>query len=243
MKKRLKTDPDFRRLSQIRDGSTVRFKVSAIEELARQLGEASDQGLPLAPISEDGSLGSDDFKVPTLEDKKEAQENRGRRPAETSIRPKKMLCSRWRMSQNHPRRSRPASSPPETHGNGQGHVGQFRLPGKSRRQLKGLSDSSTGSTDSDVRLDGKGKKPKNDEAAVPTEEIALDFSGPGSAVIKGGSSAKLSAPKAGGSSGKLAADASKHAPKPPADSSEFELSLDADGGGGGGGVMTSQTQE
>ena len=39
MKKRLKTDPDFKRLSQIRDGSTVRFKLAAIEELARQLNQ------------------------------------------------------------------------------------------------------------------------------------------------------------------------------------------------------------
>ena len=43
---------------------------------------------------------------------------------------------------------------------------------------KGMSDSSAGSSDSDVRLDGGKKKPKPDEAAVPTEEIALDFSGP-----------------------------------------------------------------
>ena len=35
MKKRLKTDPDFKKLSQIRDGSSVRFKASAIDELGR----------------------------------------------------------------------------------------------------------------------------------------------------------------------------------------------------------------
>ena len=91
--------------------------------------------------------------------------------------------------------------------------------------------------DSDVRLEPgkpvakKPKKPKDskDEAeVVPTEEIALDLSGPGSAVIKGGSSAKLSAPK---SSGKLSSssDSGKSLANPGmGDSSEFELSLDAD---------------
>jgi len=81
-------------------------------------------------------------------------------------------------------------------------------------------------SDSDVRLDAsKPKKGKGDES-VPTEEIALDFSGPGSAIIKGGSSAKLSAPK---SSGKLTSDGPKGPAKHGAgDSSEFELSLDAD---------------
>src|SRR6516162_4266121 len=72
MKKRLKTDPDFRRLSQIRDGSTVRFKLSAIEELARQLGMASDQDLPMKPLASDEPPGSDDFKVPGLEGKKKS---------------------------------------------------------------------------------------------------------------------------------------------------------------------------
>jgi hypothetical protein len=97
-----------------------------------------------------------------------------------------------------------------------------------------MSDSSasgsSGKPDSDVKLEGKAKKSKSDESVVPTEEIALDFSGPGSAVIKGGSSAKLSAPKPP-SSGKLSAsDTGKSSTKSPStgDSSEFELSLDAD---------------
>lgn len=84
------------------------------------------------------------------------------------------------------------------------------------------------SGDSDVRLEGSKKKPTKDAAVIPTEEISLDFSGPGSAVIKGGSSAKLSAPK---SSTKLPKpDSSKNLAKPPGtgDSSEFELSLDSD---------------
>ena len=98
---------------------------------------------------------------------------------------------------------------------------------------KAASGSDSSSGDSDVRLEvAKMPKKKNttsDPEAIPTEEIALD-AGPSSAVIKGGSSAKLSAPK---SSGKLSAgtDSGKKslANKPgTGDSSEFELSLDAD---------------
>lgn len=92
------------------------------------------------------------------------------------------------------------------------------------------SDSSSG--DSDVRLEvskmPKNKKGSSEPEAIPTEEIALD-AGPSSAVIKGGSSAKLSAPK---SSGKLSAGSgvskSLSQKSPTGDSSEFELSLDAD---------------
>jgi hypothetical protein len=70
-------------------------------------------------------------------------------------------------------------------------------------------------SDSDVRLESR---PGVGARVGPDEEIALDWSGPGRAVSKGGSSAKLSAlPGAG-----------NKAAKPPADGSEFELSLDAD---------------
>ena len=95
---------------------------------------------------------------------------------------------------------------------------------------KSSGDSSSG--DSDVRLEvskmPKNKRPTTEPEAIPTEEIALD-AGPGSAVIKGGSSAKLSAPK---SSGKLSAGSevskSLSSKSHSGDSSEFELSLDAD---------------
>lgn len=82
--------------------------------------------------------------------------------------------------------------------------------------------------DSDVRLESHKPKKSDPAAVVPTEEISLDLSGPGSAVIKGGSSAKLSAPK---SSTKLPKpDSGMNLAKPPGtgDSSEFELSLDSD---------------
>ena len=92
-----------------------------------------------------------------------------------------------------------------------------------------------GDSDSDVRLDtkmraappktGRGKKPF--EPPTESEEVPLDLAGPGSAVIRGGSAAKLSGSK---SSPKLsAADSNKHLDaKSLGDGSEFELSLDAD---------------
>jgi hypothetical protein len=231
MKKRLKTDPEFRRLSQIRDGSTVRFKLSAIEELARQLGMASDQGLPMAPMAEDEPPGSDDFKVPGIDDKKSKKADD--QPLEFGSSEDDVFSLA----------DEPAPAAPSPKSSGKLTPNK---PGKDKpAKDKGMSDSSAGSSDSDVRLDGgkakktaeEAKKPA-DEATVPTEEIALDFSGPGSAVIKGGSSAKLSAPTPK-SSGKLAAPDSgksaakgkgpaKGSAKPPSDSSEFELSLDAD---------------
>ena len=66
LKRRLKTDPAFKILMPIRDGVTLRFKASAVDELARQLGAASDPGLMLGPVSEKEELDSDDFRVPTL---------------------------------------------------------------------------------------------------------------------------------------------------------------------------------
>ena len=188
MKKRLKTDSEFKRLSQIRDGSSVRFKLAAIEELARELGLASDPGLPLGPIGGDAP-GSDDFKVAGFDPKKKPKPDDDA-PLDFSSTDDDVFA----LTDDDPK---PAS----------------------QKKPK---------VDSDVRLDGgKLKKPKADESVIPTEEIALDFSGPGSAVIKGGSSAKLSAPRSGGSSGKLS-DSSKNLNKPTSDSSEFELSLDAD---------------
>ena len=179
MRKRLKTDADFKRLSQIRDGSTVRFKLSAIEELARELGLSSEADLPLAPLTAADDPGSEDFVVT-------ADTKRPKRPADDEV-PldfgSESADDVFSLTDDSKSAS-PKSSAKLT-------------PGK---PPKGPSDSSA---DSGVRLDtGKPKKPRGGEEGVPTEEIALDFSGPGSAVIKGGSSAKLSAPKSG-SSGKL----------------------------------------
>jgi hypothetical protein len=210
MKKRLKTDPAFKRLSPIRDGSTVRFKAAAIEELARELGVASEDGLPLAPIADDEPPGSDDFKVPGAADKKKPKKKDDDEPLVFVDTDDDAL-----VLADDSKSSSPKSS------------GKL-VPNKKPKD----------GSDSDVRLDsGKGKagkpapkKPKTDEDSdIPTEEISIDLAGPGSAIIKGGSSAKLSAPKTGGSSGRPAADGKKPGSRPTApDSSEFELSLDAD---------------
>jgi len=194
-KKRLKTDPAFKILIPIRDGSSLRFKSGAIDELARQLGAASDPELPLGPMEDSLPPDSDDFKISGAGDKKT---------------------------------SRKGEHDPLPLASGDEEI--FSLTSdESKTQVKKKGDS-------DARLEpGKSKKGssrKDDESVVPTEELAIDFGGPGSAVIKGGSSSKLSAPKSSGkvSSGKLSAsDSSKNLPNPAGgDSSEFELSLDAD---------------
>jgi hypothetical protein len=204
-KKRLKTDPAFKVLVPIRDGSTLRFKPAAVDELARQLGAASDPELPLAPLGESMPPDSDDFKVPSL--------GKGEKKGEHDPLP---LAT--------------------------GDDDIFSL---SSEAPKVESKKPKAESDSDARLDPAKKKAKSekgekgdkeapDAAVVPTEEIAIDVGGgPGSAVIKGGSSSKLSAPKSSGklSSGKLSAsDSAKNLANPGAggDSSEFELSLDAD---------------
>lgn len=214
MKKRLKTDPEFKKLSQVRDGSNVRFKAAAIDELARQLGMASEDALALAPM--DDEPGSDDFKVAGIDDKKKPKKPDDDVPLDFGTSEEEVFSLADDSKAN----------PPKSSGKSSGKL----MPPKPPKSSPRMSDSSTGS-DSDVRLDGGKKKPKGgDEAAIPTEEIALDFSGPGSAVIKGGSSAKLSAPKTSGSSGKLDVSKGNKGNKPVDnnDSSEFELSLDAD---------------
>jgi hypothetical protein len=198
-KKRLKTETAFKGLVPIRDGSNLRFKAGAIEELGRQLGAASNPELPLAPL-ESVTPDSDDFKLPSKGAKEAKKEEK------------------------------PNASEPLNLTSSDDDI--FSLAPDSAK-AEGKKPSKPGS-DSDVRLEsGKSKKAKSekddssDESVVPTEELSIDFNGPGSAVIKGGSSAKLSAPK---SSGKIPkSDSGKGLANPGAsDSSEFELSLDAD---------------
>lgn len=183
-KRRLKTE--WTQLVPMRDGPTLRFRVNQIDELARQLGGASDPALPLAAELPDPR--SDDFKVP---------------PA-----------------------MRTPTDEPLVFDSGDDDIFSLTADEPAGRGKPG---------DSDVRLEGAGpKKP----AGGLTEDIALDLAGPGSAVIKGGSSAKLSAPKSGAKlsapdSGKKLSggDGNRSLANPGAssgDSSEFELSLDAD---------------
>jgi hypothetical protein len=187
-KRRLKTE--WTHLVPMRDGPTLRFRENQIEELGRQLGAASDPELPLAPMADSESHGSDDFKVNSSKGKAKADDPLVFDASDDDI---------FSLSADAP---------------------------------KGKSSSDSSSGDSDVRLEvskmPKGKKPSAEPDAIPTEEISLD-AGPSSAVIKGGSSAKLTAPK---SSGKLSpgSGVAKSLSKktPTGDSSEFELSLDAD---------------
>lgn len=101
-----------------------------------------------------------------------------------------------------------------------------------------ISKPSSGKSgkDSDVRIErssGKSGVPLGLDSSLPTEEIALDLSGPGSAIIRPGQSGKLSAPKSGkipGPSSKIpgAGGLSKTNNASDDGSSEFELSLDPD---------------
>jgi hypothetical protein len=197
MKRRLKEE--WKTLRSFRDGPTLRFRAADVDELARSLGAASDPGLQLAPIPAPPEHGSDDFKIPT--------------------------------SGSPPHAARPPADEPLVFG-GSSDDDVFSLSVEDSKVEPAMPK--TGS-DSDVRLEAAGsdkprerKKDKSDiQAVVPTEELSLDVSGPGSAVIKGGSSAKLSAPK---SSPKIkSGDSGKSLANPGAgESSEFELSLDAD---------------
>lgn len=188
-KRRLKTE--WTHLVPMRDGPTLRFRENQIEELGRQLGAASDPELPLAPMADSESHGSDDFKV------------------------------------NAPAKGKAKADDPLVFDASDDDI--FSL---SADAPKGKSSSDSSSGDSDVRLEVS-KMPKNKKGiaepeSILTEEISLD-AGPSSAVIKGGSSAKLTAPK---SSGKLSSGSgvakSLSQKTPTGDSSEFELSLDAD---------------
>ena len=155
-KKRLKTDSAFKVLVPIRDGSTLRFKSGAIDELARQLGAASDPELPLAPMDDSLPPDSDDFKVPAVgpksDKKRETPKKSGNDPLPLATSDDDIFSLASEGGKSDP-----------------------KLPVKK--------------SDSDARLEpGKAKKPKtgkdSDEAIVPTEELAIDFSGPGSAVIR-----------------------------------------------------------
>ena len=205
LKRRLKTE--WTHVVPMRDGPTLRFRENQIEELARQLGAASDPSLPLAAIDDDDALapGSDDFKVPSA--------------GKTGRLPKTG------------KGAKPADDPLLFDDSVSDDI--FSLTDNEQAALKNKGFPPPG-TDSDVRLEGVKPARAGDENIVPTEEISLDMSGPGSAVIKGGSSAKLSAPKSSSrltpdSGKKLGSDSAKNlAGSPLGDSSEFELSLDAD---------------
>jgi hypothetical protein len=208
-KRRLKLE--WTSIRPFRDGSTLRFRAADIDELARSLGAASDPGLELAPpgasVAESGDS-SEEMSFPN---------------------PTPKSGTHYRGA---PKDEAPLDLSLEDEADS-----DFALP---------LSDSGVGSSksgkktkgDSDVRLE---KQPPpvvpDPEDALPTEEISLDLSGPGSGIGKSGrGSSKISAPRSGtnlgsASSNKIpgATSSAGGGDKENTDSSsEFELSLDAD---------------
>ena len=177
LKRRLKED--WKNLRVFRDGATIRFRTTDVEELARSLGEVSDPSLQLAPLPLDlDPPSSGEFRVAS-------------RPPEPVEEPLIFDLSANEISLDDPNPT----------------------PGKG---------------DSDVRLDEpKSRSRSQDPASIATEEVDFDLAGPGSAIIREGSAARLTPPK---SSTKLSAsDSNKNLNQPNlADSSEFELSLDGD---------------
>jgi len=187
-KQKLKLDSRFKRLdaAKKRDGSSFRFPRAILEEVARELGAASN------------------FDIPILD----LDSGRGQAPSGV-------------------KHTQSADEPIDFGSSDDDAVFTLAADEPQSTKNKPKTDS-----DSDVRLDGgkskRGDKDSsNDAASVQTEEISLDLGGPpSSAIIKGGSSSKLSAPK---SSIKLSSESGKGLSKPGSgDSSEFELSLDAD---------------
>jgi hypothetical protein len=201
-KKRLKTDTAFKGLVPIRDGSTLRFKSTAIDELARELGEASNPELPLGPMAGGPPPDSDDFKVPAV--------TKGDVKREAAKKGDDILSL-------------------SSSGDDIFSLTSDDSKSDSKKGAKKESDSDARLEPGKAKKAGH---KENDASVVPTEELAIDFGSSSSAIIKGGSSSKLSAPKSSGklSSGKLSAsESSKNlANAGGGDSSEFELSLDAD---------------
>ncbi|OWK44325.1 helix-turn-helix domain-containing protein [Fimbriiglobus ruber] len=228
-KRRLKIE--WTSIRPFRDGATLRFRAADIDELARSLGAASDPGLPLAPVGSspvDSSDSSEEFTFSLEPDSEIVAPPPPKTPAAKA----------------------PAAKAPKPPVDDDPLLitaeddDIFTMPsGKSGIGKSGKSQAGK-KPDSDVRLEEAPKGPPSkitpkggDDAlsALQTEEMAIDLSGPGSAVIKPSSSMKLSAPKSGK---KLAGPESAKIPGPksvpPQDkdsadsSSEFELSLDAD---------------
>lgn len=188
LKRRLKED--WKTLRVFRDGATLRFRTSDVDELARALGEASDPSLQLAPLDFlEQPPSSSEFEIQSGSSRPSSSSAKGSAADEPLI----FDVSDIEISLDE------------------------EPPGKA---------SARG--DSDVRLDESssraGKSPESDAA---TEEVEIDLAGPGSAIIREGSAAKLTAPR---SSTRLSAsDSNRNITNPQlGESSEFELSLEAD---------------
>jgi hypothetical protein len=166
LKRRLRDD--WKSIRSFRDGATLRFRSSDIDDLARTLGQASD---PVLQPGDKKAGAADEFLLP---------------PGDSDSSNEMVFSST---------------------------VKKGKKPG-----------------DSDLRLDGTSGPRHDPNENLPTEEISLDVSGPGSKP-KAPGSGKLSAPKSGSMSG-LPKSGTIKGPNDSAmntdSSSEFELSLDSD---------------
>jgi hypothetical protein len=167
LKRRLRDD--WKSIRSFRDGATLRFRSSDIDDLARTLGQASD---PVLQPGDKKAGAADEFLLP---------------PGDSDSSNEMVFSST---------------------------VKKGKKPG-----------------DSDLRLDGTTGPRHDPNENLPTEEISLDVSGPGSKP-KAPGSGKLSAPKSGSMSG-LPKSGTIKGPNDSTlmntdSSSEFELSLDSD---------------
>lgn len=219
-KRRIKDE--WKSVRSFRDGPTLRFRSTDIDELARMLGEASDPGLQLGAVDASSELdvadASDHFSF-TDDDLAPA-------PSEPA-------------SPQSPSTTPPAADLPLLLDSDDDFAFDFNDPPPSSVRVE-----QTGS-DSNVKVDppsgsGRHKHPIPGAGSHPTDEIHLDLSGPRSSVMRppgasknagGTASGNLSGPK----SQKLPSPLSGKIPGPtpgavnPEDgSSEFELSLDSD---------------
>jgi hypothetical protein len=200
-KRRLRTD--WTHIRPMQDGSTQRFRDKDVEELARMIGFGSEEELTLADPSS-----SDEIEVPM-----------NLSSAEAAIAPSKQEgVSGKQPAAKAPPKDQAADNPLVL-----GDQDVFLLADEEPKPVASGGSSSKGKSDSDVRLEKSGKRPKIVDSG--TEEIDL------ATTPKGGSSAKGKSGKlTSTSSGKLGAvpKTTKLPAIPEDESSEFELRLDPD---------------
>jgi len=206
-KRRIKDE--WKAVRSFRDGPTLRFRATDIDELARQLGEASDPGFQLGPV---GSEAVESTEALDVSDHFSLSDEPA--PAKKASVDEPLLLP-----------TDPEEEPSF----------QFDID-------PGQKAAKTGA-DSSVRVDVPSAKLPESHQSQLTDEINLDLSGPGSAIIRPGqlSGTKLTSGLSGNklagpmSSTKLSGPPSGKIPSPtsgrvnPDDgSSEFELNLDPD---------------
>lgn len=200
-KKRLRTE--WTHIRPMQDGSTQRFKEKDIEELARQIGFGSEEELTLADPS-----GSDEIPMEL-------------NLADESAPPKKAAASSGKLA---PKPSAPVADDPLILGDQD--VFLLADEPKPKSPSGKVKPSSQSKSDSDVRLEKSGKRPKPVVDTGTDEEIDLAVLPPSSSssssrIGKSGKLTSSSASRLSGKSGKLPT-------VPNEDSSEFELRLDPD---------------